>query len=161
METDLIIVREYCQKSHVDPSFIVSLEEDGLIDIRVVDGERYLLESQLQDLERFIRWHEDLSVNIEGIGVIHELMGRLHEMQHELDQLRREVRVFQLESFRVLGRIGAKECSYIHTSHPLGPLLVCFFAYSTATLLLLYCSSTVNTVKKLVNNRLIVTFIVK
>ena len=28
METDLIIVREYCQKSHVDPSFIVSLEED-------------------------------------------------------------------------------------------------------------------------------------
>ena len=46
METDLIIVREYCQKSHVDPSFIVSLEEDGLIDIREVDGERYLLESQ-------------------------------------------------------------------------------------------------------------------
>lgn len=34
METDLIIVREYCQKSHVDPSFILSLEEDGLIDIR-------------------------------------------------------------------------------------------------------------------------------
>ena len=87
METDLIIVREYCQKSHVDPSFIVSLEEDGLIDIRVVDGERYL------------RWHEDLSVNIEGIGVIHELMGRLHEMQHELDQLRREVRVFRSNHF--------------------------------------------------------------
>ena len=99
METDLIIVREYCQKSHVGPSFIVSLEEDGLIDIRVVDGERYLLESQLQDLERFIRWHEDLSVNIEGIGVIHELMGRLHEMQHELDQLRREVRVFRSNHF--------------------------------------------------------------
>ena len=89
METDLIIVREYCQKSHVDPSFILSLEEDGLIDIRVVDG----------DLERFIRWHEDLSVNIEGIGVIHELMGRLHEMQHELNQLRREVRVFRSNHF--------------------------------------------------------------
>ena len=65
----------------------------------MVDGERYLLESQLQDLERFIRWHEDLSVNIEGIGVIHELMGRLHEMQHELDQLRREVRVFRSNHF--------------------------------------------------------------
>ena len=114
METDLIIVREYCQKSHVDPSFIVSLEEDGLIDIREVadnvtfclspfirevDGERYLLESQLRDLERFVRWHEDLSVNIEGIGVIHELMGRLHEMQHELNQLRREVRVFRSNHF--------------------------------------------------------------
>ena len=87
METDLIIVREYCQKSHVDPLFIVSLEEDGLIDIQVVDGERYLLGSQLQDLERF--------VNTEGIGVIHELMGRMHEMQQELKQLRREVRLLR------------------------------------------------------------------
>ena len=95
METDLIIVREYCQKSHVDPLFIVSLEEDGLIDIQVIDGERYLLGSQLQDLERFVRWHEDLSVNTEGIGVIHELMGRMHEMQQELKQLRREVRLLR------------------------------------------------------------------
>ena len=45
METDLIIVREYCQKSHVDPSFIVSLEEDGLIDIREVDGDIRLFDS--------------------------------------------------------------------------------------------------------------------
>ena len=95
MQADLIIVREYCQKSHVDPSFIISLEEDGLIDIQVVDGERYLSISQLRGLERFVHWHEDLSVNIEGIGVIHELMGRMHDMQQELDQLRREVRVFR------------------------------------------------------------------
>lgn len=95
MQADLIIVREYCQKSHVDPSFIISLEEDGLIDIQVVDGERYLSISQLRDLERFVHWHEDLSVNIEGIGVIHELMGRMHDMQQELDQLRREVQVFR------------------------------------------------------------------
>ena len=99
METDLIIVREYCQKSHVTPSFIVSLEENGLIDIQVIEGEHYLLVSQLRDLERFIRWHEDLSVNIEGIGVIHELMGRMHEMQQELNQLRREVRVFRSNYF--------------------------------------------------------------
>ena len=77
-------------------SFVHHLVGRGwVIDIRVVDGERYLLESQLHDLERFIRWHEDLSVNIEGIGVIHELMGRLHEMQHELNQLRREVRLLR------------------------------------------------------------------
>ena len=128
METDLIIVREYCQKSHVDPSFIVSLEEDGLIDIRVVDGERYLLESQLQDLERFIRWHEDLSVNIEGIGVIHELMGRLHEMQHELDQLRREVRVFRSNHFGYWDPLALYWCASSLT-------LLLLFCYSIALLL--------------------------
>ena len=92
MQTDLIIIKEYCRQSHVDPSFIISLEEDGLIDI---DGERYLPVEQLGDLERFVRWHEDLSVNIEGIGVIHELMGRMHDMQRELDRMRRELRLYR------------------------------------------------------------------
>ena len=95
MQTDLIIIKEYCRQSHVDPSFIISLEEDGLIDIQVVDGERYLPVEQLGDLERFVRWHEDLSVNIEGIGVIHELLGRMHDMQRELDRMRRELRLYR------------------------------------------------------------------
>lgn len=97
MQTDLIIIKEYCRQSHVDPSFIISLEEDGLIDIQVVDGERYLPVEQLGDLERFVRWHEDLSVNIEGIGVIHELMGRMHDMQRELDRMRRELRLYHAD----------------------------------------------------------------
>ena len=45
MDTELIIFNEYCQKSHTDPTFIISLEEGGLIEIRTVDGERYLLAS--------------------------------------------------------------------------------------------------------------------
>ena len=53
MDTELIIFNEYCQKSHTDPTFIISLEEGGLIEIRTVDGERYLLASQLRELERY------------------------------------------------------------------------------------------------------------
>ena len=30
MQTDLVIVSEYCQKCHIDPSFIILLEEGGL-----------------------------------------------------------------------------------------------------------------------------------
>ena len=45
MDTELIIFNEYCQKSHTDPTFIISLEEGGLIEIRTVDGERYLRHS--------------------------------------------------------------------------------------------------------------------
>ena len=39
MQTDLVIVSEYCQKCHIDPSFIILLEEGGLIDINITDGE--------------------------------------------------------------------------------------------------------------------------
>ena len=70
METDLIIVSEYCQKCHIDPSFIVLLEDGGLIDVRIIGGEHYLLLSQLQELERYTRMYYDLSINIEGIDAI-------------------------------------------------------------------------------------------
>ena len=29
MQTDLIIINDYCDRCHVDPSFIVELEEEG------------------------------------------------------------------------------------------------------------------------------------
>ncbi len=69
MQTDLVIVSEYCQKCHIDPSFIILLEEGGLIDINITDGERYLFSSQLRDLEQYTRMYYDLSINIEGIEV--------------------------------------------------------------------------------------------
>ena len=60
MQTDLVIVSEYCQKCHIDPSFIILLEEGGLIDINITDGERYLFSSQLRDLEQYTRMYYDL-----------------------------------------------------------------------------------------------------
>lgn len=42
MQTDLIIINDFCDRCHVDPSFIMELEEDGLIEVRVIDEERYL-----------------------------------------------------------------------------------------------------------------------
>ena len=57
MQTDLVIVSEYCQKCHIDPSFIILLEEGGLIDINITDGERYLFSSQLRDLEQYTRMY--------------------------------------------------------------------------------------------------------
>ena len=42
MQTDLIIINDYCDRCHVDPSFIVELEEDGLINVQVIGEERYI-----------------------------------------------------------------------------------------------------------------------
>ena len=47
MQSDLIIINDFCDRCHVDPSFITELEEDGLIEVRVIDEERYLPASQL------------------------------------------------------------------------------------------------------------------
>ena len=81
MQNELIIISEYCDKCHIEPSFIEMLQEGGLIDIRTEDGERCLLFSQLPDVERYSRMYYDLSINMEGIDAIHHLLARMEEMQ--------------------------------------------------------------------------------
>lgn len=91
METDLIIITEYCEKSHTDPDFLISLEEGGLIEIRNIDGQQYLLASQLGELERYSHLYYDLAINIEGIDAIRHMLNRMMQLQREINQLRRQL----------------------------------------------------------------------
>lgn len=91
METDLIIITEYCEKSHIDPDFLISLEEGGLIEIRNIDGQQYLLASQLGELERYSHLYYDLAINIEGIDAIRHMLNRMMQLQREINQLRRQL----------------------------------------------------------------------
>ncbi|MDR2955581.1 MAG: chaperone modulator CbpM [Prevotella sp.] len=93
MNTELIIIREYCIQSRIEPDFIVQLENEGLIEVAIVDNERYLYISQLRDVEQYARWHYDLSINVEGIDVIRNLLDRMHDMRTEIAQLKSQLRL--------------------------------------------------------------------
>ena len=93
MQTDLIIVNEYCRICQIEPSFIFRLEEGGLIEIRIIEGEKYLQAEQLHDIERYTRMYYDLSINFEGIDAIHHLLARMEEMQREIHSLRGRLRL--------------------------------------------------------------------
>ena len=97
MQTELIIVSEYCHKCHIEPSFIDLLEEGGLIEVRTEGGEHYLLASQLADVERYSRMYYDLSINMEGIDAIHHLLERMELMRREISTLRNQLIVFKRE----------------------------------------------------------------
>lgn len=102
METELIIFKEYCRKSHTDPTFVISLEEGGLIEIRTIGGEQYLLASQLRELERYSHLYYDLSINIEGIDAIRHLLGRMELLQQEVNRLRRQLEHYRHDDGRLL-----------------------------------------------------------
>ena len=95
MQTDLIIINDYCDRSHVDPSFIVELAEDGLIEVQVIDEERYLPVSQLAELERYTHLYYDLSINIAGIDAIHHMLDRIENLQREVRMLKGELRFYR------------------------------------------------------------------
>lgn len=95
MRTDFIIVHEYCQKTNMDPSFFVLLEEVGLINVFIEEGEKYFQASQLIDLERYSRMYYDLSINIEGIDAIHHILERMEELQNEIEALKNRLRLYE------------------------------------------------------------------
>ncbi|MFV0417864.1 MAG: chaperone modulator CbpM [Dysgonomonas sp.] len=93
MNTELIIIQEYCMQSQIEPDFIAQLENEGLIEITVIDNKSYINVSQLKNLEQYIRWHYDLSINIEGIDVIKSLLDKMSDMQNEILRLKEKLRL--------------------------------------------------------------------
>ncbi len=95
MDTELIIFSEYCERSHSDPTFLVLLQKGGLIEIRTIAGEQYLLVDQICDLKKYTSLYYDLSINIEGIDAIRHMLDRIHNLQDEVCKLRQQLHVFE------------------------------------------------------------------
>ena len=89
MEDEQLIAADViCMHHHIEYSFINSLETAGLIQITTVEGQSFIHPSQLQDLEKFICFHYDLDINLEGIEAIAALLQRIRNLQQEVNALR-------------------------------------------------------------------------
>lgn len=99
MQTDLIIVSEYCRITNLDPIFLEQLEEGGLITIYIEEGERYFPATQLPDLEKYMRLYYDLSINMEGIDVIHNLQLKMRELEDKIDYLQNKLSIYEPDLF--------------------------------------------------------------
>jgi hypothetical protein len=95
MQGTLFAISEYCVVHNIDPSFINSLEDEGLIRITFSNEEKFIEEEQLHELETFTRWHHDLGINIEGIDALHNLLQRLREVQDEISELKLRLRQYE------------------------------------------------------------------
>ncbi|MCD6019978.1 MAG: MerR family transcriptional regulator [Bacteroidetes bacterium] len=95
METNhLILVKEFCTHHKIELSFIDGLHDLGLIEVVNRDDRKYLAQNQLRDVEKLMRLHYDLEINMEGIDVISHLLKKICELQHELTQAKNKLRFF-------------------------------------------------------------------
>lgn len=88
MEAQLITITQYCTISNIEPEFILSLEDSGIISLTIIDTEKYIHEEQLSELEKYMHLHYDLHINIEGIDAIRHLLGKVENMQQEINELK-------------------------------------------------------------------------
>ncbi|MDE3185599.1 MAG: chaperone modulator CbpM [Bacteroidota bacterium] len=85
---ELIPAEDFCIYHNIEYSFISSLEDSGLISVTSVEQSTYIPAEELQKLEKFVRLHYDLDINIAGIETINHLLERIEEMQREILQLK-------------------------------------------------------------------------
>ena len=89
MEQDeLIPVKDFCIYHNIEYSFIDSLENSGLISVTSVQQTSFIHLDDMQKLEKFVRLHYDLDINVEGIETINHLLEKIEDMQREIAQLR-------------------------------------------------------------------------
>ena len=92
---DLLSVEELCLHYNIEVSFITSLTEYGLLEVTTIKETAYIYKEKIKDLEKLIRLHYDLEINLEGIDAIHHLLKRVDHLQDELTALRNRLRLYE------------------------------------------------------------------
>ena len=90
-----IAVDEFCANHNIEISFITSLQQTGLIEITTIKETGFIDSSQLQQLEKFIRFYYELDINLEGIETIIHLLKRITSLQNEIIALKNRLRLYE------------------------------------------------------------------
>ena len=85
---NLIPAKDLCMYHNIEYSFIHELENSGLISVTSVKQEVFIPEDEMQKVEKFIRLHYDLDINVEGLETINYLLEKMERLQQEIIQLR-------------------------------------------------------------------------
>lgn len=85
---ELIPAKDFCIHHNIEYSFISSLKNSGLISVTSVKRSSFIHIDEMHKLEKFVRLHYDLDINVEGIETINYLLERIEEMQKEILKLK-------------------------------------------------------------------------
>ena len=92
---EMISAIVFCNYHKVELSFIDSLSEAGLIETTIIKETVFIPENQLRDLEKLMRFHYEMDINLEGLETINHLLQQIDNMQQEMVQLRNRLRLYE------------------------------------------------------------------
>jgi len=94
---NLIPVALCCEHYKVEVSFIQTLQQYGFIHIVSEDSTQYIDADDLLAIEKFMRMHYELDINMQGIEAINFLLERVKNMQHEISYLKSKLNIYESE----------------------------------------------------------------
>jgi hypothetical protein len=91
----LIAIDVFCARHEIEISFVSLLQQTGLIEIITSKETGFIHAEQLQLLEKFIRFHYEMNINLEGIEIINYMLQRMINLQEENISLRNRLRLYE------------------------------------------------------------------
>jgi chaperone modulatory protein CbpM len=91
MKTALLKITEFCSFYNIQPTFLLSLEDFGVIQLTEVDQDKFIHEDQFDELERYVHLHYDLNINVEGIDALKHLLNKVNILQTTINQLQNQL----------------------------------------------------------------------
>jgi len=96
METqNLISIHRFCEHYSIPATFINDLKEYELIEIIVTESENFIKTTQINDVEKMIRLHYDLNINLEGVDAIYNLLNQVDSLKKEITTLQNKLRFYE------------------------------------------------------------------
>jgi hypothetical protein len=92
---DLIQIKQFCLYHEIENTFITELHNYGLVQIIVLEEDEYLQPEQLPAVEKMIRLHYDLKINLEGLDVIANLLDKIEVLQQNLTATQNKLRLYE------------------------------------------------------------------
>ena len=91
----LIPVQQFCTQHNIELSFITLLHDNGLIEITTLEETTFIPEERLPELEKIIRLHHELDINVEGIEAITHLLLRIESLQQEVKRIKNRLSIYE------------------------------------------------------------------
>ena len=92
---NLIPIPTLCTHYQVEISFFDNLSEMGLLEIKTIEETQYIHPDAIIEIEKIIRMHQELDVNIEGIDVVFNLLQKIDDLQNELISVKNRLRLYE------------------------------------------------------------------
>lgn len=92
---NLLLIETLCTHYEVELSFFQSLNSIGLIEIIIIDELYFIHQNKLSEVEKMIRLHNDLDLNLEGIDVVLNLLHKVDTLQAELNWTRNKLKRYE------------------------------------------------------------------
>ena len=84
MNNITISVVQFSQYHLLEPQFVLDLYQNGLVVLHERNQEFFIEEDDLTNVERYIKFHYELGVNLEGLEVINHLLKQIEVLQKQI-----------------------------------------------------------------------------